>query len=154
MSENSKPRKRKPNPITRQYGRIYSPLVTGQQQLPQGQQALPQVPQQLPQGQQALPQVPQQLPQGQQALPQVPQQLPQGQQALPQVPQQLPQGQQQSNNARPNQQDTSRRPRMVRFLFDQTEIVPGNRSEYLRRMERATSQFDQSQTKENPSRGL
>ena len=140
MSENSKPRKRKPNPITRQHGRIYSPLVTGQQQLPQGQQALPQVPQQLPQGQQALPQVPQQLPQGQQAL--------------PQVPQQLPQGQQQSNNARPNQQDTSRRPRMVRFLFDQTEIVPGNRSEYLRRMERATSQFDQSQTKENPSRGL
>ena len=64
------------------------------------------------------------------------------------------QNQQKQSDVMSNQQNTSDGTRKVRFLFDQTKIIPGNRQKTLERVVMATSQLDQSQKKENPSMGI
>ena len=62
--------------------------------------------------------------------------------------------QRETNNARPNQRVMPNRQRAVRFELNQIGMVPETRQNTLEIIQGATSQLDQSQTKENPSKGL
>ena len=62
--------------------------------------------------------------------------------------------QRETNNTRLNQQVMPKRQRVVRFELNQIGMVPETRQNTLEIIQGATSQLDQLQTKENPSRGL